>query len=168
MTTTRSGRRQTLSVLVGLVAGTVLVTGVAASTAASGGVDVRDAAVGATELDTAAVYMELDSADPEPLTLVGASCNCGAEVTVHATDTSGGRSQMVATPGITVDPGAATVLSPGGSHLMLEGLTAPLVDGDRLALDLEFDRGDPVRVEVPVLAPQELTDRIPIDDGGTS
>ena len=47
--------------------------------------------------------------------------------------------------GVAVPAGAAVVLKPGGAHVMISGLTAPLRDGDSLKLTLRFERsGDKV------------------------
>lgn len=44
------------------------------------------------------------------------------------------------------------VLRPGGHHLMLIGLHAPLVEGDRFPIILTFEVAGQIEVRVPVLA----------------
>lgn len=44
------------------------------------------------------------------------------------------------------------VLAPGGDHIMLFDLKAPLVAGDKLPLTLKFDRVGQVQVSAKVLA----------------
>ena len=53
---------------------------------------------------------------------------------------------------IEIPPGAATGLEPGGIHVMLMGLTGPLVEGESFSLTLTFERAGPVEVTVPILS----------------
>lgn len=43
--------------------------------------------------------------------------------------------------GFDVAPGASLALEPGGNHLMIMGLTAPIVAGDDVVITLTFDDG---------------------------
>jgi copper(I)-binding protein len=54
-------------------------------------------------------------------------------------------------------------LVPGGDHLMLEGLVAPLVPGEAVPLTLRFASGGTVEVTAPVVA---LVDVLDVYDGG--
>jgi len=49
-----------------------------------------------------------------------------------------------------VTPGEPAVLQPGGTHVMLMGLTAPLVEGERFTLTLTFEKAGSIDVEVAV------------------
>jgi copper(I)-binding protein len=51
-------------------------------------------------------------------------------------------------------------LEPGGTHLMLVGLTSALDAGEQLLLTLEFDRAGSVDVVVPVSAAGPKTARV--------
>jgi copper(I)-binding protein len=51
---------------------------------------------------------------------------------------------------IEVTPGAPIVLQPGGLHVMLIGLKAPLKEGERFPLTLTFERAGTIEVEVVV------------------
>ncbi len=51
---------------------------------------------------------------------------------------------------VDVPAGATVALEPGGYHLMIEGLTAPLRAGDRLELDLVFQRAGRIVVEADI------------------
>jgi copper(I)-binding protein len=46
--------------------------------------------------------------------------------------------------------GQAVALEPGGYHIMLIDLTAPLEEGDSFELTLEFESGISVTVTVPI------------------
>ena len=49
-----------------------------------------------------------------------------------------------------IPPGIALELEPGGLHVMLMGLQAPLVEGESFALTLTFERAGAVEVTVPI------------------
>ena len=60
---------------------------------------------------------------------------------------------MRAVPGIAVAAGQAVAMKPGGLHLMLTGLRAPLRPGNKLPLTLRFEKAGVVRASLPVLPP---------------
>lgn len=78
--------------------------------------------------------------------LLGVSAAPPITASLHETSTEGGVSSMRPLEnGVAVPAGAAVVLKPGGAHVMISGLTAPLRDGDSLKLTLRFERsGDKV------------------------
>ena len=51
---------------------------------------------------------------------------------------------------IEVHPGTPTVLKPGGLHVMLMGLAAPLKKGQRVPLTLTFEKAGSIEVEAMV------------------
>jgi hypothetical protein len=51
---------------------------------------------------------------------------------------------------LSLAPGDPLVFEPGGNHVMLVGLAAPLETGDQLDLTLELASGRTLEVEVPV------------------
>lgn len=55
--------------------------------------------------------------------------------------------------GLPLAAGQATVLAPGGNHLMLLGVGKPLVAGDAVTLTLTFDSAAPVEVTATVGQP---------------
>lgn len=79
---------------------------------------------------------------------------------VHATDGEssysggghhgGGGSMTMHGSTLTVEPGKTTTLSPGGMHIMLEGLREPLKEGDVFDLELTFKNGGTVTTSVLV------------------
>ncbi len=52
---------------------------------------------------------------------------------------------------LAVPPGASVLLEPGGAHLMLIDLAAPLAPGTKVALSLRFAAAGTVELEVPVV-----------------
>ena len=71
-----------------------------------------------------------------------------AELHTHIHDQGVMRMRPVAR--ITVPAGAAATLKPGGDHVMLMGLTAPLKKGDTLSLTLVFEHAGEIAVAVPI------------------
>ena len=71
-----------------------------------------------------------------------------AELHTHIHDQGIMRMRLVAR--ITVPAGAAATLKPGGDHVMLMGLTAPLKKGDTLSLTLVFEHAGEIAVAVPI------------------
>jgi periplasmic copper chaperone A len=54
--------------------------------------------------------------------------------------------------GLTIEPGKSVKLAPGGLHLMLMDLKAPLKQGDKLPITLEFEKAGKVQVSLDVQA----------------
>jgi copper(I)-binding protein len=52
--------------------------------------------------------------------------------------------------GVAVPPGKTVAFAPGGYHLMLVGLKAPLKEGDRVKATLTFEKAGPVEVTINV------------------
>jgi copper(I)-binding protein len=64
-----------------------------------------------------------------------------------------GVARMGHVPALEIPPGGAATLTPGGHHLMLMDLAAPLREGETVALILRFRSGAEVTVAAPVLGP---------------
>ena len=72
-------------------------------------------------------------------------------VEIHEMATKDGVMTMRAQPnGVTIEPGTTVAFSPGGYHLMLMGLKAPLKEGDRVKAVLTFEKAGPVEVTINV------------------
>lgn len=84
--------------------------------------------------------------------LVGASSPAAARVEIHTHEMdSRGVARMRKVPEVAIPAGKATVFRPGGLHLMLFGLKAPLKKGGTLPLTLNFARGGGVTVTAKIL-----------------
>jgi copper(I)-binding protein len=128
--------------------------------AAPGEASVGDVAVTAAYARAAAApggasaaYMTLTAATA-PDRLLSAASPAAAKVELHAhTLDAQGVARMIAVQAVEVTPGSPTELKPGGLHVMLMGLTAPLTEGQSIPLTLTFEKAGPVTLEVPVRAP---------------
>jgi copper(I)-binding protein len=101
-------------------------------------------------LMTSAGYFTVTNAGTAPDTLTGAACACAASASLHKTETRGGVSRMAPAGPIALAPGASVTLKPGGLHLMLMGLKAPIKPGDTVRVTLTFAKAG--KVEVPLKA----------------
>ena len=98
---------------------------------------------------TGAVYLTLDS--PAGDTLTGATSPVAKTASVHEMSMDGNVMKMRALPaGLPLPPGQHVMLQPGGYHIMLEGLNAPLKQGQTLPLHLTFAKSAPVDVVATV------------------
>jgi copper(I)-binding protein len=117
------------------------------------GVTVHDAWARATPTGAAvgAAYMTLTSPTGDVLT--GASTTAASHAAVHEMQMDGAVMQMRAIEGgLALPPGQAVTLRPGGLHVMLEGLRAPLKQGGTVPLHLTFRTAPPLDLQVPVRA----------------
>lgn len=102
--------------------------------------DVDDVLVGALAPASIAASTELHT-----------SMLSGSPGTPHHGAGSGGESGgSVAVEQFPVTPAAAVVFEPGGNHVMLIDLAAPLVDGQRFPLTLTFASGRTLTADVLV------------------
>jgi copper(I)-binding protein len=97
-----------------------------------------------------AAYLEIDNKGTAPDRLVAASTTAAAKAELHTHIMDGNIARMRPVDAIEVTPGSATVLKPGGLHIMLVGLKAPLKEGDKVALTLTFENAGKVELSVPV------------------
>ena len=97
-----------------------------------------------------AAFGIIDNDGHHDVTLVSASTPAASAVELHETVQSGTAMQMREKDGgFPIPMGERLVLEPGGNHLMLMGLTAPIVAGDEIEFTLVFSDGE----EVTFLAP---------------
>lgn len=127
----------------------------ASPSAAAGGLKIENAwARPSMGMDRAgAVYLEIHNEGGGEDALIGASSPAAATVELH--ETSEGASGMMAmkpVERIPVPAGDHAKLEPGGFHIMLIGLKAPLEVGSTIEITLRFEKAAPVTVTVPVKA----------------
>ena len=100
---------------------------------------------------TSAAYLTIENSGSEPDRLVGASSPAAKTVEIHEMVDDGGTMRMrPLADGLAIPANATTTLEPGGYHIMLIDLKAPLKAGDRFPLDLTFEKAGRRQVEVVV------------------
>jgi copper(I)-binding protein len=96
-------------------------------------------------------YVKITNQSKEPDRLIGGSSPVAARVEVHEMKMDGNVMQMrQLKDGLEVPAGGTAELSPGGTHLMLINLTAPLKEGDMVPVTLEFARAGKVELKFMV------------------
>ena len=85
--------------------------------------------------------------------LTGAQSPVAGKVELHTTVKDGDVMRMRPVNAIEVKPGAPVELKPGGLHIMLVDLKRPLKQGDKIPLQLTFEKAGTVSVTVEVKAP---------------
>lgn len=99
--------------------------------------------------------------------LLGGSSPVAEKVELHTHLMDNGIAKMRPVEGgIAVTAGAPTELKPGGLHIMLIGLKAPLKQGESFPLTLNFEKAGAVTVTVPVQAPGAKAPMAAHDHGG--
>ncbi|WP_448006406.1 copper chaperone PCu(A)C [Agromyces bauzanensis] len=124
--------------------------GSVAETTAS--VTLTDGWAKAAETGMTAVFGSLENAGSEDLVVIAVETDAAESAELHEMvgDGSGTMSMREKDGGFPIAAGDQLQLEPGGNHIMLLGLTAPLLAGDEVALTLAFDDGSTLEVTVPV------------------
>ena len=94
-----------------------------------------------------AAFGTLANEGDEPVRVVGVASSAATAMELHETvEDDSGQMIMREVDGFDVAPGEALTLEPGGDHLMVMGLTAPIVAGDDVVVTLTFDDGSTLEV----------------------
>jgi copper(I)-binding protein len=100
--------------------------------------------------DETGAYLKLANDDAVDHALVRAASPAARVVELHTVVDEGGVKKMRPVPKMDVKAGGQTELKPGGLHIMLIGLKAPLKESDKVELTLTFEDGSSTQVSAPV------------------
>jgi copper(I)-binding protein len=132
------------AVLTGCSAGTEPATDAAA-------VQVRDAWVKAADGGMTAAFAQLSNDADREVRITSATTSAAARVELHEVVHEGGAQTMQQKQGgIALPARADTLLVPGGDHLMLMDLTAPLTPGSDVEITATFDDGSTLPITAQV------------------
>lgn len=96
-------------------------------------------------------YLVIRNHGDSEITLVGANTPRADDVSIHETRMKDGVMRMQPLKsGLSIAAGEAVELKPHSYHLMLEGLTEPLEEGEKVPLTLEFEGAETMEVELSV------------------
>lgn len=125
-----------------------------AATAAEATIRAADSWARATGPDAKVgmVFVTLTNAAAAPDRLVSATSPAAAKVEFHRHVHAGGAMKMEQQSAIDLPPGVPVRFSPGGLHVMLDGLKARLVAGQSIPLTLTFAASAPLTLPVTVVA----------------
>jgi periplasmic copper chaperone A len=145
----------TLAAIIGLAsragAGDLTVTGAFARASAS------------SMAATGAAYFTITNSGSTVDRLTGLATPAAAAASIHKTVADGDVMKMEMVETLDVPPQATITLKPGGMHVMLIGLKAPLKTGESFTLDLTFEKAGKLEIAVPVGG---VADQVPVDSGG--
>ena len=114
---------------------------------------VRDAFARASPTPAAqagVVYFSLYNTGAAVDRLIDISTPAARAASLHRTVTDGDMMRMEPAGAAEIAPGATLVMAPGGLHVMLMGLKAPLQRGDAIDVILTLEKAGTVRLQVPV------------------
>ena len=97
-----------------------------------------------------AVYVAINNKGSADDRLVGAFSDHSAMAMVHQSELVDGVARMRMAGEINIPAGSRIEMVPGGTHIMLEGLRAPLRTGDQFDLVLKFRKSGDRTVKVDV------------------
>lgn len=96
-------------------------------------------------------YLTVTNTGSAPDTLVSATTSASDHVEIHEMAMKDGVMTMrPIAKGVTIAPGKSVTFAPGGFHMMLMGLKAPLKQGDKVPLTLTFAKAGKVDVTLDV------------------
>lgn len=98
-----------------------------------------------------AAYMTVKNTGAKAVRLHCVSSDAAAKCQIHEMSMDGGVMRMRPVKGgLEIKPGQTVTFKPGGFHMMLTGLKAPLQEGKMLEATLEGDGGATAQVEFPI------------------
>jgi copper(I)-binding protein len=109
---------------------------------------IREAPPGASAM---AGYMIIENHGVTPRRLIGAESAAFKTIELHRSIVKKGTARMAPQTSISIPPsGGQVALEPNGRHLMMMGPARALRAGDRVVVALSFDRGESLKVMLPV------------------
>lgn len=102
-------------------------------------------------------YLKLANKGPVDR-LISATSPAAGSVEIHSMSMEGDVMKMRQVDAIEIATGQTVELKPGGYHLMLMGLKAPLKVGDKFPLTLKFEKSGEVVVRVHVEEPKSKSE----------
>lgn len=100
-----------------------------------------------------AVYFTLTNGTDKPVTLAAVDIAGAGMAMLHETRQVGGHSEMAMLPDPVIAPGGRLELTPGGKHVMVDGIPADWKPGTAVDLTLVFADGDKLSAPLTVNAP---------------
>lgn len=162
MSAFRNLTRPALFLCAALIAGFALP--VVPAHAAASEVVVSDAWVRPSAAKTGAAYLTLTNKGAQADALTSVASAAAEKVQIHSMEMDGTIMRMRRLDALPLPAGEAVQLAPGGLHIMLIGLTAPLKVGDTVELKLSFEKSGPLDIRVPVQSVAPAAAKAPARD----
>lgn len=97
-----------------------------------------------------AAYLSISNAGPAADRLIGVATSVAEVVEIHETVRSDGMMGMRPVASVPIPAGGTVAMEPGGTHVMLIGLTGELRAGSSFQITLTFERAGTVAATVGV------------------
>lgn len=97
-----------------------------------------------------AAYGRLHNSGDEALIVTGVSAAAAAHSSLHETRIERDRSTMRPVSNLTIAPGEQVELVPGGMHIMLMKLDAPLVEGESIDICFKLENNEDTCSAFPI------------------
>ena len=116
------------------------------------GVTITDAWVKSAETGMSAAFGDLANTGTEDVTVVSATTEASSMIELHETveNDSGEMVMREKDGGFIIPAGGSFMLEPGGNHIMLMDLTAPLAAGENVTFTLTFADDSTLEFTAPV------------------
>ena len=105
---------------------------------------------------TGAAYFTIENNGKADDALIAVESEVAAKVEIHAMTMDGMVMRMRRLEKLPLPAGQTVRVAPGGLHIMLIGLKAPLKDGDMFPMRLVFDKAGPIDVSAHVQTLEEM------------
>ncbi len=102
--------------------------------------------------ETGGVFLTIRNRGGSSDRLVGGSSPAAQSVEIHTMSMDGAVMRMRRQQAVDIPAGTSVELAPGGTHLMLVGLKAPLNQGKTIPVSLAFEKAGLKHIEVRVRA----------------
>lgn len=99
---------------------------------------------------TGAVYFKLHSQASEADRLIGAHTPRAQKAELHTHVHQGGVMRMEEVEAVEIPANGQVEFKPGGHHVMLFGVTEPLVAGEHFPITLEFEKAGEITLDVTI------------------
>ncbi|MDO5640292.1 MAG: copper chaperone PCu(A)C [Neisseria sp.] len=129
-------------------------------TAAAAGIDIDNAWARTTVegMSMGGVFMQIENENKTDDILLGGSAPVAAKVEIHNHINDNGVMRMREVEGgLPLPKNRKIELKPGSYHIMLMGLKAPLTEGQKFPLTLNFKNAKPKTITVEVKTPAQST-----------
>ncbi len=139
-----------MRMLIAALSGLMLASGAGAHEFKAGSITVEHPWARPASSGNSAAYFDLENAGAADR-LIGVASDVAGSVEMHSTTIDAqGVGRMVPVQAVDIPAEAQAKFAPGGLHVMLVGLTRPLVQGAEFPMTLTFEKAGAVTVEVAV------------------
>ncbi|MDO5045477.1 copper chaperone PCu(A)C [Campylobacter sp.] len=118
-------------------------------------IEVSNAFAKATppNVKNSAAFMDIKNNTDKPIKLIAANSNISKTTELHTHKHVDGMMQMIQVDDIEIPAKSEVNLKPGGLHVMFMNIFAPVKEGDKIDVTLEFDNGSKIELKDVVAKP---------------